>query len=375
MLQAGCAGGYVQSRAISDDGVVAGYYVCGSSGAQVPILWNGADVSNVRLPPGQEGQAIDVNSRGQCVGWMYAVGASSVQVPFIASEGVTVVLPLLPGDLGGEANAINDAGVAVGFTSWSDVRSVRWIDGTVEALELPIGPHDVAMGINAVGQICGYMGSGDTFDAHAYLWDNGNVTDLGKLPGGLSGIATCLNNVGDIAGYGVFVGENGVKYRRGLHWAGGAMTVIEPLPGYLNCKVQDINDSGAMVGSCDKRSSLSESVGFIREDGVTRDLNELLVPGTNVVITLAYGINASGQIAADGRHVGALDHFAVLLTPIPPILGDLDCDWSVDAADLAILLGAWGACPARSGPCAADLDGDGSVGGSDLAILLGAWDS
>jgi hypothetical protein len=40
----------------------------------------------------------------------------------------------------------------------------------------------------------------------------------------------------------------------------------------------------------------------------------------------------------------------------------------VNAADLALLLGAWG-----SAGGAADLDGDGSVGAGDLAILLGAW--
>lgn len=47
--------------------------------------------------------------------------------------------------------------------------------------------------------------------------------------------------------------------------------------------------------------------------------------------------------------------------------GDLDGDGIVGAADLAILLGAWG----TTGP--GDLDGDGTVGPADLAILLGAW--
>jgi hypothetical protein len=47
---------------------------------------------------------------------------------------------------------------------------------------------------------------------------------------------------------------------------------------------------------------------------------------------------------------------------------DLDGDGSVDASDLAILIGAWG----QSGS-AADIDGDGVVGASDLAQLIGAW--
>ncbi len=50
-------------------------------------------------------------------------------------------------------------------------------------------------------------------------------------------------------------------------------------------------------------------------------------------------------------------------------LGDLDGDGSVTAADLAMLLSAWGAC---SG-CAADFDGNGSVDAADLSLLLSSW--
>jgi hypothetical protein len=46
---------------------------------------------------------------------------------------------------------------------------------------------------------------------------------------------------------------------------------------------------------------------------------------------------------------------------------DLTGDNKVNAADLAILLGAWG------GTGAADVSGDGIVNGADLALLLGAW--
>lgn len=47
---------------------------------------------------------------------------------------------------------------------------------------------------------------------------------------------------------------------------------------------------------------------------------------------------------------------------------DLDGDGIVGAADLGILLGAWGSRGA------ADLDGNGTVGPEDLGQLLGAWD-
>lgn len=48
--------------------------------------------------------------------------------------------------------------------------------------------------------------------------------------------------------------------------------------------------------------------------------------------------------------------------------GDVDGSGTVDAGDLAVLLGAWGG----SDPDA-DLNGDGTVNASDLAVLLGAW--
>jgi hypothetical protein len=49
------------------------------------------------------------------------------------------------------------------------------------------------------------------------------------------------------------------------------------------------------------------------------------------------------------------------------LLGDIDGDGSVGAADLSLLLAAWG----TSG--AADLDEDGDVGASDLSLLLANW--
>lgn len=68
------------------------------------------------------------------------------------------------------------------------------------------------------------------------------------------------------------------------------------------------------------------------------------------------------------------------ITPSPPqfpCAADLNGNGVVDAADLAILLGAWGPCPDPPGPCPADLfgAGDGFVSGNDLAVLLGNWGS
>jgi hypothetical protein len=52
------------------------------------------------------------------------------------------------------------------------------------------------------------------------------------------------------------------------------------------------------------------------------------------------------------------------------VVADLTNDCTVDGADLAVLLEAWG--PRRAGH-PADLDGDGKVGGADLGLLLARW--
>lgn len=48
--------------------------------------------------------------------------------------------------------------------------------------------------------------------------------------------------------------------------------------------------------------------------------------------------------------------------------GDLNCDGSVDANDLAIVLAAWG-----TNDPAADIDGSGVVDASDLSFILANW--
>ena len=52
----------------------------------------------------------------------------------------------------------------------------------------------------------------------------------------------------------------------------------------------------------------------------------------------------------------------------PTCPADFNCYQGVGAADIGLLLGAWGtSLPSY------DLDGDGIVGGSDLGFLVGQW--
>lgn len=67
---------------------------------------------------------------------------------------------------------------------------------------------------------------------------------------------------------------------------------------------------------------------------------------------------------------------AAALAAVPPAgpPQDLDGDGSVGAADLSLLLAAWGAC-SDCDACPADFDGDCVVGAADLSLLLAEWGS
>lgn len=79
-----------------------------------------------------------------------------------------------------------------------------------------------------------------------------------------------------------------------------------------------------------------------------------------------------GSLAARrlGAGLCAISSIATITPAFAACDGDLDGDGAVNAADLGIMLGAWGGPGGAGSP---DLDGDGIVGGADLATLLGAW--
>ncbi|MDA0802466.1 MAG: M14 family zinc carboxypeptidase [Planctomycetota bacterium] len=84
--------------------------------------------------------------------------------------------------------------------------------------------------------------------------------------------------------------------------------------------------------------------------------------------TAAMRLRFRAQDLGSGSIVeAAIDDFQVSISGCPSSEGDLNGDGSVNGADLALLLGAWG------NSAAGDLDGNGSTDGADLALLLGAW--
>ena len=115
---------------------------------------------------------------------------------------------------------------------------------------------------------------------------------------------------------------------------------------------------------------------FVYRWNVATGEGRLFVNGAQVAThttTLAGAVYASNLFATTDATPGTLnafgyfDDFAVAaVPPTVPCTADINADGTRDAADLAVLLGAWGTA-------AGDVNGDGATDASDLAVLLGAW--
>ena len=144
-------------------------------------------------------------------------------------------------------------------------------------------------------------------------------------------------------------------------------SIVGPLPG---------GGYGAWKGTSFATAFVSGTAALVRAQHP--EWPSAAVPANLIRTTLAATLGSTGIAvdAANPSYAGLLGQSrisaigAVDAGPLAPPLGDLDLDGDVTAADLSLLLEAWG--PAAPG-ARADLDASGDVGASDLSLLLYGW--
>ena len=355
-----------------DAAVVGSYYPCGASTAHSAFVWR-ASTGLVTLPrPAGVGtmEAYDISESGVIVG-TYDSAERGFR-GFVYDDGQYTELPPLPGGAWSEAFAINDAREVVGYRSIGPDGTVTpfnafvWSElaGFVD-LGVMNEPASAAVDINAAGVAVGWTGNGGSI-SKGFLWEGGTLSFLGPIPGGFTSKPFAVNDSEVIVGLGRIPMDGfPVGASRAFLWHGGDFVSLGTLPDHLLSAALDVsNDAVQIVGaSWHVGGNTGVSDGFIWQDGVMRNLNGLLLPGSGVVIESANGIDDAGRILAFGD-LNA-DTVTFLLTPLDPPLGDINIDCEVGVADLVILLNDFSQADSP-----ADLNGDGVVNVLDLIILL-----
>jgi probable HAF family extracellular repeat protein len=177
---------------------------------------------------------------------------------------------------GSMALAVNDSNQAV--VNFND-RAYLWtLSGGVHDLGHLGGGKTYAYGINNLGQIVGESYINST-TSHAFLWQSGQMQNLGALNGGVRTMPTSINNLGQVVGAS-FSGDGTAS---AFIWTANDSLQPLDLQGGIPFK---IIDDGRMVGFKNNHPWLWTA------PGPGQDLG--MLPGYN--LGQATGINQNGQV-------------------------------------------------------------------------------
>ena len=365
------------ARGLNELGHVVGYYdQCEGSPYREAFLWTpDAGLTTLVRPAGViTAKAFDINDAGQVVGELDISGDGLGVLAFLHDGNGFMEIPPFGGTFS-QAEGISNQTEVTGTTGDGSpfFKAYLW-ENDVMTLILPtFGPRSAARDINEARQIVGWMGLSPSIDAHAFLWEDGVMVDLGVIPGGFTGTGSAINNFGQVVVNGNLPFKGFGQLIRAFLWTNSEFTDLGTLPGLERCSALDINDEAQIVGMC-SQPNLQGQRPFIWQNGVMTDLTLLIADdGGLQLLTNVRSINNAGQITGSG--IGP-DGFgaAALLTPIAASPSDINVDGVVNVLDLIELLLCFG--QSAQPPCnLADVDGSGVVNVLDLIDLLLAFGS
>jgi probable HAF family extracellular repeat protein len=254
---------------ISDSGLISGFSENGFIDSLTGLpeisatLWKEGSVINLGTFGGNNGGAFAVNNRGQVVG--------------------------------GAATALIDPFPSAFFVPFGvqQSRAFLWQNGSKEDLGTLGGPDAMALFVNDRGQVAGlsYVDSNANPNTgiptiHPFLWEKGEMKDLGTIGGTLVSEINHLNESGELVGS-MFTAGNAMIHA--FLWDGRKLRDIGTLGGTFGNAIW-VNDAGTVVGVAQESSG--DFHAFIWKDGVMSDLGVAVGDQCSI----AYAINTRGQI-------------------------------------------------------------------------------
>jgi probable HAF family extracellular repeat protein len=292
--------------ALNDNGQVVGYSYDYDAWKSRAYVWQNGVTTEINTDSfgGDLNRVMGINNGGLAVG--YSSGSGISPRTFIWGNGVTTDI----GVNGAVSRTVNDLGYVAGyFNTTNYTHAFVWKNGQVTELGSLSGNVAMPYGINNAGQIVGWSGPGGQQTDHAFIWEDGIMTDLGTL-GGTFSAAFAISNSGQVVGVSRINGLN-----HAFIWQNGTMTDLGTLGGQSSAA--SINDLGQIVGGSFVGEDMDIPHAFIFTDGQMRDINAMLPEnsGWNYLAS-ASDINNKGQIIGMGYLTDGT-YSAFLMTPTP----------------------------------------------------------
>ena len=324
--------------AVNDLGVVVGGSNLVGDLVQSPFLWSNGTMQQLATLPGlPQGHVRAINNHGQMVGYTFQAGilgvlnpravlwdgggvAHDLNTPATAASGWTVLTLALD---------INDAGQIVGAGRRGTQQHAFLLDnGTITDLGTLGGASSAAISINRFGQIAGLAEASDG-RSHPVIWTNGVIRDLGG-----NGWAQGLNDFGEAAGF-FFAATSYLP----VFWDASGTPVLLPLldPSAI---AFDINNLRQIAGSGNAAGGAALRA-VVWQDGSVIDLETLISTGDE--LTAAYGINNAGLVVgqkASGR--GFVMQLPVPASGVVALIESLVVDAGIATSLQAKITGAAG---------------------------------
>ena len=295
--------------ALNGSGLVAGYsFVSGSTFVHAMVNDHGA-VADLGTLGGTQSLARAVNGSRWVVGWAYPPGMSW-QRAFLWRDGVMTDLGTFGGTTS-DAYDVNDAGLIVGSAYTADGEEVAfwWRDGVMHAMGTLGGTLSRAMAVNEDGDITGTSALVGDDEYHAFLAKPGSLLyDLGTL-GGPASHGYDVNGLVHVCGWSMIQDNNPAS--RAFFWADGVMKSLGTLGGIYSAAF-GLNDHDQVVGASTRSDEVQ--VAYLWSNDRMVDLNTLVAPGNDLLLTAAYDIDEQGAIVGVGNRPDG-ETRAFLLTP------------------------------------------------------------
>lgn len=273
--------------------IVGDIYVDG--GLRRAFTWSGGTMVQFGTLGGADSAGTAINDGGRATG--YASVADGNAHTFVTGGAGLSDLNVFGGAMPSFGRAINNSGEVAGLYDAADgtLRAFLRSGGIDTDIGTLGGNFTSAGGINAAGHVVGFaaLDNETPWLAHAFLYAEGVMHDLGTMAGASLSEATAINDHDQITGHGWVLGSH-----HAFLYEGGVMRDLGTLGGRTSF-AYDINNLGQVVGNSNDVTDF-ESFAYLYADGAMTNLNGLIDPASGWILYNATGINDSGQIAAYG---------------------------------------------------------------------------